>query len=74
MLLPWSFNLFFPTNFPGYVYCTVCPRSIDPFYILTYSIKWVKAYSMFAPTMTWSMFTVALKNIFVIPEKNRKAY
>ena len=32
-------NIFFHINI--YVPCTVCPRSSDPFYVVTYYIKWV---------------------------------
>ena len=43
-------NIFFHINI--YVPCTVCPRSSDPFYVVTYYIKWVTT------SWTYSIWTV----------------
>ena len=52
---PWSFHI----KKPPYVIVTASPRSSDPFYIVTYYIKWVTTswtYSKYIDTNLFSNF------------------
>ena len=52
------FYLAIQGEFTWYDIYTVCPRSSDPFYIVTYYIKWVT-------TFGHTVFTVSLLSLFV---------
>ena len=53
---------------------TVCPRSSDPFYVVTYYIKWVTTSRTHSMTVTWQTTTIIARGreIFIETRTTKK--